>query len=349
MEIKIGSKLVSESAPVFVIAEAGSNHNGSLSTAKEMVIAAREAGADCIKFQTFTAEEFCLDKNKKYIYFSQGSQVTESEFEMFKRLEFTKDQWIDLISFCNKEKIQFLTTIQDPINLAMMQEIGLDAIKVGSDDFDHLVNMRKYAKTGLPMIVSKGMATEQETELIINELQSICNNGLVILHCVSLYPVNDRLLNLNQIKVLKEKYKNIIFGFSDHSQSVIAPALAVMLGAKVIEKHFTLDHSLPGPDHWFSMNPVQLKEMVAHIRYAERALGSGDLNPSEAEMESKPIMRRRVVAQRELQKGECLDENMVEFKRANEGVYAGDWGGIVGRKMAKVKFKNEVIKIDDVL
>ena len=349
MEIKIGNKLVAENAPVFIIAEAGANHNGCLSTAKEMVIAARDAGVDCIKFQTFTAEEFCLDKNKNFTYFSQGSQVTESEFEMFKRLEFTKDQWLDLISFCKKEKIQFLTTIQDPINLAMMQEIGLDAIKVGSDDFDHLVNMRKYAKTGLPLIVSKGMATEQEAEIIINELQSLCSGGLIILHCVSLYPANARLLNLNQIKALKEKYKNIIFGFSDHSQSVVAPALAVMLGAKVIEKHFTLDHKLPGPDHWFSMDPVQLCEMVENIRYAERALGSGDLNPSEAEMASKPIMRRRVVAKRELQKGECLDESMVEFKRASEGIYAGDWGNMVGRKIAKAKSKNEAIKIDDVL
>lgn len=348
MDIKIGKKFITESAPVFIIAEAGANHNGSLSTAKDLVTAARKSGADCIKFQTFTAEMFCLDPDKKFTYLSQGVEVTESEFEMFKRLEFTKDQWIELISFCNKEGIQFLTTIQDPLNLEMMREIGIDAIKVGSDDFDHLINLRKYANTGLPLIVSKGMTKEFEAEIIINELQSICNGGLIILHCVSLYPADDNLLNLNQIKVLKEKYKNIIFGFSDHSQSVVAPALAVMVGAKVIEKHFTLDHDLPGPDHWFSMDPLQFSEMVTNIRHAERAMGNGDLNPSEREMASKAIMRRRIVAKRTLQIGEFLDEDMVEFKRASEGIYAGEWSNIVGRKLIKLKNINEALKKDDV-
>ena len=344
----IGKKIIADNAPVFVIAEAGSNHNGDLNIAKELVIVARESGADCIKFQTYTAEEFCLDPNKNFTYLSQGQSVTESELQMFKRLQFTKDQWIELIEFCNKQEIHFLTTIQDPVNLEMMLELGIDAIKVGSDDFDHLINLRKYANTGLPLIVSKGMATESEVEMVINELQSLCQGGLIVMHCVSLYPADDKFLNLNQIRILKEKYPQIIFGFSDHSQSVVAPALAVALGAKVIEKHFTLDNGLPGPDHWFSMNPEQLSEMVRNIRHAERAVGDGSLKPSAEEMISKSIMRRRVVVKRDLQKGEILIEDLVHFKRANEGIYAGEWGRVAGRKLAKPKVKNDTLKIEDI-
>ena len=345
--MQIGNRQVTNSNPVFIIAEAGANHNGSLTTAKEMVLAAKNVGADCIKFQTFTAEEFCLDPTKKFTYLSQSSQVTESEFEMFKRLEFSKEQWGELVAFCSKEKIQFLTTIQDPINLEMMQSIGIEAIKIGSDDFDHLVNLRKYAKTGLPLIVSKGMTTESESEFVINELQSICKNGLAILHCVSLYPADDKYLNLSQIKTLKGKYPNIIFGFSDHSESVVAPALAVALGAKIIEKHFTLDNNLPGPDHWFSMNPSQFKEMVQNIRHAERSLGDGSLNPSEKEMSSKAIMRRRVLAISSLREGETLSEDSVNFKRANSGAYAGEWHSMIGKKLLVAKNKNDPIYIGD--
>ena len=153
--IQIGNRLIGDDYPVFVMAEAGANHNGDIRLAKELVLAASEAGADCIKFQTFTASEFCLDKTKTFTYRSQGKEVTESEFEMFQRLEFTHDQWQELMNYCEEHDILFLTTVQDPINLKMMQSLGLKGIKVGSDDFDHLVSLRKYASTGLPLIISK--------------------------------------------------------------------------------------------------------------------------------------------------------------------------------------------------
>ena len=329
--IQIGNRLIGDDYPVFVMAEAGANHNGDIRLAKELVLAASEAGADCIKFQTFTASEFCLDKTKTFTYRSQGKEVTESEFEMFQRLEFTHDQWQELMNYCEEHDILFLTTVQDPINLKMMQSLGLKGIKVGSDDFDHLVSLRKYASTGLPLIISKGMADLAEVDQVLGSITPLATGGLGVLHCVSLYPSDASLLNLRQLTTLRSRYPSIIWGFSDHSPSTVAPALAVSLGARIIEKHFTLDHNLPGPDHWFSMNPVELKEMISHIRFAEQALGSGKVELSEGEAKSRQVMRRRILARKSLAAGTCLNETHVTFKRADHGIYAGDWDSMSGK------------------
>jgi N,N'-diacetyllegionaminate synthase len=342
-KIDIGGRLVGQGHPVFIIAEAGANHNGDLSLAKEMVVAAREAGADCIKFQTFTAEEFCADKAKTFSYLSQGKRVSESEFKMFKRLEFKRDEWVELMSFCAEQSILFLTTIQDPVNLHMMLDLGLMGIKVGSDDFDHLVNLRKYATTGLPLIISKGMADQVEVDHVIGSLRPLARGGLAVLHCVSLYPTDVGQLNLRQLKVLQQRYPDVVWGFSDHSPSTLAPALAVALGASIIEKHFTLDHDLPGPDHWFSMDPRQFAEMVLNIRFAEQALGDGVVRPHNDELASKKIMRRRILARIKLEPGATIDEDAVVFKRGEHGAYAGEWGKLNGGKLLVAKQPNEPI------
>jgi N,N'-diacetyllegionaminate synthase len=346
--IKIGNRRVGDDHPVFVMAEAGANHNGDLALAKELVVAAREAGADCIKFQTFTAAEFCADKTKTFTYKSQGKDVTESEFEMFQRLEFTRDEWAELMAFCGEQDIMFLTTVQDPANLQMMQELGLLGIKVGSDDFDHLVNLRRYAGTGLPLIVSKGMADLAEVDLVLKDIAPRTAGGMAVLHCVSLYPSEARHLNLRQLITLRQRYPNVVWGFSDHSPSTIAPALAVALGARIIEKHFTLDHDLPGPDHWFSMDPRELKEMVEHIRFAEQALGTGAVQPSEGESASRKIMRRRILAKSDLPSGAVLTEGNVSFKRAEQGMYAGDWSAIAGKRLRVAKQALEPIQTSEV-
>lgn len=331
--IRIGDRLIGDDYPVFIMAEAGANHNGDIRLAKELASAAREAGADCVKFQTFTASEFCADRTKTFTYRSQGKEVTESEYEMFQRLEFSREQWQELMNHCEEQGILFLTTVQDPINLQMMQELGLKGIKVGSDDFDCLVNLRQYASTGLPLIVSKGMADLAEVDQVLGDISPLATGGLCVLHCVSLYPSDACHLNLRQLTKLRDRYPGIVWGFSDHSPSTVAPALAVSLGACIIEKHFTLDHNLPGPDHWFSMDPRELKEMINNIRFAEQALGSGRVEPSEGETASREVMRRRILARVALAAGTHLNESHVTFKRASHGVHAGGWDLMSGKRL----------------
>jgi N,N'-diacetyllegionaminate synthase len=346
--LRIGQRSIGEGHPVFVIAEAGANHNGDLALAKEMVSEAHRLGADCIKFQTFTAEEFCADRSKTFTYKSQGQLVTESEFAMFKRLEFRRDQWAELMAYCEEQDILFMTTVQDPVNLSMMLELGLAGIKVGSDDFDHLSNLRIYAATGLPLILSKGMSDLAEVERVLGEVLPIAHGGLAILHCVSLYPSQARHLNLKQIAALRERFTEVVWGFSDHSASTIAPALAVALGARIVEKHFTLDHDLPGPDHWFSMNPDEMGEMIRNIRFAEEALGDSRIQPVPEESASRAIMRRRIIACANLPVGTALDESTVAFKRAEHGSFAGEWDAMRGRRLRVAKRANEGITLDEV-
>ncbi|MCC9624265.1 N-acetylneuraminate synthase family protein [Thalassospira sp. MA62] len=345
-QMKIGSRLIGDKQPVFVMAEAGANHNGELTLAKKLVDVAKAAGADCVKFQTFTAAEFCADRTKTFTYFSQGKEVTESEYEMFRRLEFTRAEWVELMAYCDQKGIMFLTTVQDLVNLEMMQELGLLAIKVGSDDFDHLPNLRSFAATGLPLIISKGMADAEEVDRVVGDLKGRCDN-FGVLHCVSLYPSDPEHLNLAQIPALRARHPDVVWGFSDHSRSTVAPALAVSLGARIIEKHFTLDHDMAGPDHWFSMDPAELTEMVAHIRFAEAAQGNGVIAPHANEEKSRKIMRRRIIARHDLPAGTVLDDRNVTFKRADYGAYVGDWDVVEGRVLQVAKSEADGIALDD--
>jgi len=340
--IKIGDKMIGDDYPTFIIAEASSNHNGDFEKAKEMVRVAKNIGADCIKFQTFSADEFCSNKESLFEYQSQGKTVVEKMYDMFKRFEFTTQEWIDLKSFCEQQDILFLTTVQDQINLEMLMKMGLEGIKVGSDDFDHFINLECYAKTGLPLILSKGMADLCEVDRIINFLRRFTDQ-LLMMHCVSLYPTNPELMNIRQIQTLKRLYPDIIWGFSDHSQGTLASTTAVALGAQLIEKHFTLDHDLPGPDHWFSMDVTEFSQLVKDIRTVERALGSGEIVPAPGEVEMKSIMRRRIVAKNDISKNEVFSESNICFKRDEEGCFASQWELIKGKKSSMPVAKNSPI------
>ena len=346
-QLKIKNKIINNESPVFVIAEAGSNHNGKIRIAKKLIDIAKDAGADCVKFQTYTAETFCADKNKKFTYFSQGKKITESEFDLFKRLEFNKKQWKILIDYCNKKKIIFMSTIQDPENLIMMKSIGLSSIKVGSDDFDHLENLKYYCQSKHPIILSKGMSNLKELKRTLDFLKKNYSKTPAILHCISIYPSEAKDLNLKHISYLRKKYKNIIWGFSDHSQSTISPSIAVAYGAKIIEKHFTLSKDLPGPDHWFSMDPKQLKEMIAHIRFTEQSIGRENYTISKKEMFSKNIMRRKVVAKTKISIDEKITKKNIIFKRSHVGETIEKLDKIFG-KVAKKNIKaNQGILIKD--
>ena len=346
--VNIGKFSISNSSKVFIIAEAGANHNGSLEMAKDLVVAAKKSGADCIKFQTFSAAEFCLDEDKKIHYISQGKDVIESELEMFSRLQFNDLEWAELMEYCKKIDIQFLTTIQDPLNLKLMKNLGLEAIKIGSDDFDHIKNLTEYAKSGLPLILSKGMSDEDELMMVLNHMRSKIFHLLIVMHCVSLYPADNKYLNLNQIKTLIRKHPDVIWGFSDHSQCTLAPSIAVALGAKVIEKHFTLDHDLAGPDHWFSMDPDQFSEMVKNVRITELSLGDENICSSPLEGESRKNMRRRAIARFNLMAGELLTEEKVIFKRASSGMFISECQLKYGKPLKSLILKGTPISIQDI-
>ena len=344
---QIGDIWIGEDEPAFIIAEAGANHNGDLSIAKKLCDEALRIGCDCVKFQTFTAEEFCADPDQPFTYRSCGEEVTEPMIDLFKRLEFTPAEWEELMAYCEKIGILFLTTVQDPPNLELMLKLGLKGIKVGSDDFDYLINIKRYAHTGLPLIVSKGMASLGEVDQVLREVRAI-NDRLVVLHCVSLYPTEPEHLNIRQIPTLKALYPDVVWGFSDHSQGPLASTLAVALGAKVIEKHFTLDHDMPGPDHWFSMDVEEMAEMVRNIRFAEKAFGNGEVRPAAAEEDYKQVARRRMVAARNLRPGDLLDEDTVAFKRAGAGAFIDSWPLLQGRKLRRARTMNAGIGLEDV-
>jgi len=345
---KIENKKIGDNQPTFIIAEVGANHNGDMNLAKKLILEAKNIGCDCVKFQTYKTENFCADKEKKFTYFSQGKEVTESEFKMFKRLEFNNSQWEEIFNYCKSKKITFFTTIQDMPNLKLMLGLGLPAIKVGSDDFDFIFNLKKYAKTGLPLILSRGMSDLKEIDKTISSLRNITNK-LAVLHCVSEYPVKNKNVNLKQLTSLINLYPEIIWGYSDHSIGTQASCVAVTLGAKIIEKHFTLNHDLEGPDHWFSADPEQMKELIKDIRITEESLGSPTVKTTENEYKSKLIMRRKIVTCKNLSKNSIMTNNNVYFKRSDVGISVKYWADIKGKKVNKNLKKNKGISWKDII
>ena len=334
----IENRKIGDNEPAFIIAEVGANHNGNIDIALELISKAKEYGADCVKFQTYTPSAF-LSQDKDFEYYSKGKKIKESEFKLLDRLALKESDWIKIKSHCKKEGIIFMTTIQDEVDLDLMMKLGISSIKKGSDDFNYINNLINVAETNLPLILSKGMATENEVEKVIKTILPI-NNKLSIMHCISVYPAKPELLNLNQIVTLKNKYPEVIWGYSDHSIGNLACTTAVALGAKVIEKHYTLDKDLEGPDHWFSMNPDELKQLVIDIRNTEKSLGSGKIEISEDEKNSRDIMRRKIVAKKDIEKGETLTLNNISFKRSLLGIDVGEWDRIRGNKV------NQFIKIN---
>jgi len=344
---KIENRNIGDNEPAFIIAEVGANHNGDINLALELISIAKNCGADCVKFQTYTPSQ-CLSEDKDFEYLSNGKKVKESEFDLLKRLALVKSDWKKIIDKCKKEEIIFMTTIQDEIDLDLMMKFGISSIKKGSDDFNYLPNLINVAKANLPLILSKGMATEEEVDNVIKTLLPI-NQKISIMHCISVYPAKLEILNLNQILTLKKKYPQIVWGYSDHTIGSLACTNAVALGAKVIEKHFTINKKLDGPDHWFSADPEELKQLVKDIRDAEKSLGSGKIEITDDEKNSRKIMRRKVVASHDIKEGEILSLCNVSFKRSNLGIDVNEWDSIKGSKAKKNIQKNSGITSDKII
>jgi len=345
--IKIEKKKIGENFPCFIIAEASINHNGKVSLAKKIALEAKKSGADCIKYQTFTASEFCADKNQKIKLISNGKKKVWNLYNLYKKHEFSIDQWRQIKKYCDKIGIIFMSTVQDPVNFKLLKKIGIKAIKVGSDDFDNILNLEYYAKKKLPMIISRGMSGLKEIKNIINKIYKI-NKNLAVLHCVSIYPSSPVELNLKQIVGLKKKFPNIIWGYSDHSLGTLAPSIAVSLGAKIIEKHFTLNNKFQGPDHWFSVNPEEFKQLVENIRFTEKTMGRENILNTRKELENKNFMRRKIVAKVDLPIGSKINNFNISFKRSGTGLFIDDLSKIKGKILKVVKEKDESILLKDI-
>ena len=326
---RIDGRMIGQDCEPYIIAEAGINHNGDIDLAKKMILAAKEAGVDAVKFQTFHSEEFIQDQSLTYTYTSQGKEVTESMLDMFRRNEFTESEWFEIKRFCDENEITFLSTPQNYSDLELLLRVGIAAIKVGSDDFVNIPLVRSYAKYGLPMVLSCGMADEEEIGRTLREVEL---NPTALLVCTSQYPTPEKDVNILKLNSIREKFPNVIPGLSDHTQGTEAAVMAVALGACVFEKHFTLSHDLPGPDHWFSEEPKALKQWVYSIRRAWRMRGFPELRPTEDELEMRKIAHRSITVVKNIHAGDVFSEENLAMRRPGTGMPSYLWDDVIGKK-----------------
>ncbi|MFA5880411.1 MAG: N-acetylneuraminate synthase family protein [Candidatus Margulisiibacteriota bacterium] len=342
-KINAGKIKIGDDQPCFIIAEAGINHNGDINIAKKMIDLAKNVGVDCIKFQTFKAKDLSSDPNLQYNYEYNGKKISESQEEFFQHYEFSEDQWKEIIDYCKEKKIIFATTAQNPSDLDFIFSLtDMSFIKVGSDDLTNLSLIEYYAKKKKIMIISTGMAYEEEIKDALDSCRKTGNRNVIVLHCVSSYPAEAQDINLAKIKALRDNF-GVIVGFSDHSKGIYASLGAVALGAKVVEKHFTLDKNMPGPDHCFSADPEELKQLVQGIRFVESSLGNPLIFPTKEEMRMRKIVRRSIVASKDILKGEKIISSDVEFKRPGTGIPPKFISMVIGKKSIKNIKKGELI------
>jgi N,N'-diacetyllegionaminate synthase len=329
--------------PCFIIAEAGVNHNGDLGLAKTLIEAAKTAGADAVKFQTFSTDDLALDTAPKASYQRGTTDKAESQYQMLKKLELKQEEFADLKLYADQVGITFLSTPYDLESARYLAELGVGAIKIASIDITNHPLLKEVARLGLPILLSTGMATLGEIEQGLAVVNNGGNSQVVLLHCVTNYPIKEEEANLRVMGTLRQAF-DVPVGYSDHTVGLAAPLAAVALGAVVIEKHFTLDRDSPGPDHAASIEPAGLAELVAGIRAVEQALGSGVKHLSEVEMENRRTMRRSLVAKCSISKGTLIDASMLAMKRPGTGLGGEFIPYVVGRQARRdIEYGEQII------
>ena len=324
-----------------IIAEAGVNHNGEIATAKKLIDVAADAGADYVKFQTFKAELIVSKNAQKAEYQKQTTDSNETQFEMIKKLELDRKAHEILIEHCQKKGIKFLSTPFDLESIDLLYDLGVELYKIPSGEITNYPYLKKIAQKKLPVVMSTGMTNMQEIE---EALQVLLDNGLnkeqiTILHANSEYPTPMEDVNLKAMLTIGKSF-GIKYGYSDHTLGIEVPVAATALGATVIEKHFTLDKTMEGPDHKASLEPGELKAMVKAIRNIDIAMGDGVKKPSPSESKNIKTARKSIVAKRDIKKGEIFTEENLTVKRAGKGISPMRWEEIIG-KVAKRNFKED--------
>jgi N-acetylneuraminate synthase/N,N'-diacetyllegionaminate synthase len=315
-----------------IIAEAGVNHNGNIETAKQLIDVATEAGVDFVKFQTFKAETLVSEKAKKAAY-QEDTTGSGGQFEMLKKLELSDKDHHELIAYCKQQGVEFLSSAFDVASLHYLNDLGISCFKIPSGEITNLPYLKTIAGFGKPVILSTGMATLSEIEAALNVLTSdkVNKDQITILHCNTEYPTPMKDVNLMAMLTIKDAFK-VNIGYSDHTLGIEIPIAAVALGAVVIEKHFTLDRNLPGPDHRASLEPNDLKAMVSAIRNIELATsGNGMKVPSKSEAQNKPIVRKSIHLRNEMVAGQQIEDKDLIALRPGTGISTMDWERIVGK------------------
>ncbi|MCO6494360.1 MAG: N-acetylneuraminate synthase [Bacteroidetes bacterium] len=328
-----------------IIAEAGVNHNGDLDNAFKLVDVAVEAGADYVKFQTFKTE-LCISKSaEKADYQKQTTDNAESQFDMVKKLELSHSDHEKLIAYCKQKGIHFFSTAFDLESMQYLKDLGLDIVKIPSGEITNLPMLRLASKLFSRVIMSTGMANMQEIKDAVKVFTDagIDKSNITILHCNTEYPTPMKDVNLKAMLHIKNELGTAI-GYSDHTLGIEIPVAAVAMGASVIEKHFTLDKNMEGPDHRASLEPHELKAMVSAIRNVELALsGDGIKKPSESELKNINIARKSIVAFKSIKKGEILTENNITVKRPGDGISPMKWDEVIGTRAVKDFEEDELI------
>ena len=332
--VQIGNKLIGPQQSVFVIAEAGVNHNGDLKMARELIDAAVDAGADAVKFQTFQADRLVMPDAPKAEYQLQNTRKAESQLEMLRRLELSADAHRELQSYCHQRGIVFLSTPFDEEAADLLEELGVPAFKISSGDLTNSPLLEYVALKGKPIILSTGMSEISELIEAVSVLNSAGCETPILLHCVSNYPANAAEVNLRAMQTMHAAF-DLPVGFSDHTEGIDISLAAVALGACVIEKHFTLDRTLPGPDHRASLEPGELRQLVRSIRRIESALGSGRKVPTASEIETARVARRSLIAATDIPAGTALKREMVIIRRPGTGMSPALLETVLGRRLLR--------------
>ncbi len=332
--ISIAGQAIGPGYPAFIIAEAGVNHNGSVDIAAELITAAAECGANCVKFQTFSAERVAMERAPKAAYQLEVTDESESQIDMLRSLELAESAYPDLINLCTKHGVAFLSTPYNEEDVDFLVHVGCPALKLASIHAAEPSMLRYAAQTGLPLIVSTGMATKDEVAVAVDTIRTAGNNAFVVLQCTTNYPSPVSDANLRAMTTMARVF-DVAVGYSDHTESDLTAVAAVALGACVLEKHFTLDKTWDGPDQSTSLDQAGLKSYVKAVRDTEAALGTGVKAPAQHEIRNIEGMRRSIVARHTLDRGSIIAADDLILKRPATGIPARHFDSLVGRRVTE--------------
>lgn len=333
---------------VYVIAEAGVNHNGSVKNAFKMIDCAKECGCDCIKFQTFKADALVTSNAPKADYQMRNTNGSNTQFEMLKSLELNDREFEELKAHCDEIGIEFMSTPFDIESVDVLERIGVTRYKISSGDINNKQLLQYVAKTGKSMVVSTGMSTIEEVTKAVDWIEQVGNHQITLLHCTSNYPTSYDEVNMKAMQTLQQKFGYPI-GYSDHTKGDLASIVAVAMGATVIEKHFTLDKNMEGPDHKASLNVEELKEMVDDIRAVETIMGNGVKQPMISELNTRIVARKSVILAHNIQKGEILKKEDLVLKRPGNGLAPEYLDELIGKVLVRDMKAEEMITWKDVV
>jgi N,N'-diacetyllegionaminate synthase len=342
-DILIGQRVIGSGSGVFVVAEIGINHDGSMSQAEKLIDAAAESGADAVKFQSYRVDRLLIPSRDRY---AQQMDGTESAYQMLRRCELSWEDQEKLKKHADDRGVLFLSTPFDEESTDFLDSIGVPVFKIASADITHVPLLRHVASKGKPILLSTGMSFLSEVADAINNIRAAGANEILLMHCVSAYPASPQHMNLRALQTL-QSYFELSVGLSDHSEGILLPLVAVALGAVLIEKHFTLDKNASGPDHKSSMEPNDLKLLIKSLRDVEASLGDGRKRPSDVEEESRLFSRRSIVSAVDIRAHETIAQWMLTYKRPGSGLEPRHWEKVIGMTARRNIGKDTILQWED--